>query len=158
SAVFLADDEPPHLRRAHVVHDVERDSIALEDLEVFPEGAPAAVFLRRDGGSFAGENGHYSLPQLALGAGAIGEQWDAGGAHHGERGGVAYFSIRGDGALGGAGGERSDGGDASVPDPDIGVIPGVARAIHHATAGENHVELLGVQSSSGQNGVQKKDG
>ena len=93
--VLVAKHHAPHLSQADVVDHVDRDPVALHDREVLGVAAPAqrvavdhgrvaerGLALGRGRAPLAGQVGGDALAELALGARRIGDQHEAGLAHH----------------------------------------------------------------------------
>ena len=151
--ILHAQDYAPHLGEADVVHHVDGDAVALHDREVLRVPAPAQRVAVDDGrialgfgalgggrASLAGEVGGDALTELALGTRGIGDEHQAGLAHHVDEAGGDDAIAGVDGPRGGAARELAHGGDAVPAHPHVRPEPGVSGAVHHARVGDQNIE------------------
>src|SRR5581483_4978870 len=169
--VGVAQHHLAHLRRPHVSAEVYARALLFETLEVLVEGAPVhgqvKMFLdipkfinhclvqRRDGSTLAGDFGGNALSEFADGL-LVDEEVEFGLAEHVDEAGGHDQAARVNDTLrlhliGGFADER----DLVTDNPDIGVLPGIAAAIHNFAIADENVELLRVAE---QRAKAKKDG
>ena len=151
--VLVAEHHAPHLGQADVVDHVDRDAVALEDREVLGVAAPAegvavdhgriaqrGVALGRGRTALAGEVGGDALAQLAFGARGVGDEDEAGLAHHVDEAGGDHSARGVDGAGGFAVRQLAHSDDAIAAQSDIGVYGRPAGSVDHAGVGDEDVE------------------
>ena len=151
--VLVAQHHAPHLRQSYVVHHVDGNAEALEDRKILRVPPPAQRVAIDDGrtllgfgalgsgrAALAGKVGGDALAQLALGARRVGDEHQAGLAHHVDEAGRNHAVARVDGPGGLMPGEAPHGGDAVSAHPHVGAEPGVAGSVHDPCVDDEDVE------------------
>src|SRR5439155_15707428 len=157
--IFVADDDTTHLRRAHVVDNVHRNTLFFEQAEVFTErsplvsgggfrGIPHTITPRRYRAPFAGHQSGDALPQLTLRACAVYQRRNAGRAHHVDKTRRDHLVVNLDHPFGFAMIKFSDYRYPAITDTDVGAIPWIPLPIDDVPARDDQVEFLAPQSGS----------